>query len=49
MKSGEPTPISGITYYTLPGEGMVTGLDGRVRMQLGDIPVPLLDDDYHAL
>ncbi len=49
MKSGEPTPISGVTYYTLPGEGMVTGLDGRVRMQLGDVPVPLLDDDYHAL
>jgi tetratricopeptide (TPR) repeat protein len=49
MKSVQPTPISGISYYTLPGDGMVTGLDGKVRMSLGDIPVPFLDDDYHAL
>lgn len=49
MNSGGPTPISGISYYTSPGDGTVTGLDGRVGIPLGGLPVPLMDDDHLAL
>lgn len=49
VKPGEPTPISGIKYCIPPGDGIVTGLDGRVTIDLAGLPVPLLEDDYHAL
>lgn len=49
MKTLEPTPISGIRYYNPPGDGIVTGLDGKVSMELGGFPLPLLEDDYLAL
>lgn len=49
MTPGEPTPISGIHYCTPHGDGLLTGLDGRVEISLVGLPVPLLEDDYHAL
>lgn len=49
MNPGEPTPIVGIRYYTPPGDGLVTGLDGKVRIPLAGFPVPLLEDDFTAM
>lgn len=49
MNPGEPTPIAGIRYYTPSGDGLVTGLDGKVQIPLNSFPVPLLEDDFHAL
>ena len=49
MNPGEPTPIAGIRYYTPAGDGLVTGLDGKVRISLAGFPVPLLEDDFYAL
>jgi tetratricopeptide (TPR) repeat protein len=43
------TRIPGIKHYLPPGDGMLTGLDGRVKIPLDGIPIPLLEDDYHAL
>ncbi|HBG04039.1 MAG TPA: hypothetical protein DDY22_00430 [Geobacter sp.] len=45
----EPTPIAGIIYYTPPGGGVVTGLDGKVELALGPEPLPLLEQDFQAL
>jgi len=49
VNPGEPTPIAGIRYYTPPGDGLVTGLDGKVQIPLNSFPVPLLEDDFQAL
>jgi len=45
----EPTPVSGIRYC-IPSAGyVVTGLDQRVRIPCGDLPLPLLENDYNAI
>lgn len=43
------TIIPGIKYFLPPGDGMLTGLDGRVRIPLDGIPLPLLEDDFSVL
>ena len=41
-----PTPIQGITYvHPAPGT-VLTARDGKVELPLGDIPIPLLKEDF---
>lgn len=49
MKNLPPTPIKGIRYYVPASEGVLTGLDGEVRGTYGDLPVPLLEEDFNLL
>ena len=49
MKPMEPTPVSGIRYCIPPAGYVMTGLDQRVRIPCGDLPLPLLEDDYNAI
>jgi tetratricopeptide (TPR) repeat protein len=49
MNPAEPTPISGIRYCILPAGSEVTGLERKVRIPGGDLPLPLMEDDYNAL
>ena len=45
----EPTPISGIRYFFPPAGSVVTGLDQRVQIPCGDLPIPLLEDDFGSM
>lgn len=47
-KHPTPTPVSGIRYYIFPDGSEVTGRDLKVRIPCGDLPFPLLDNDYPA-
>jgi tetratricopeptide (TPR) repeat protein len=49
MKCLDPTPLAGIRYYTPPGDAILSGFDGRVRIPYGDLPIPLLELDFYAL
>jgi tetratricopeptide (TPR) repeat protein len=49
VNSHEPTPLAGIRYYTPPEGAILSGLDGRVRIPYGDLPIPLLELDFNAL
>ncbi|GFO60793.1 hypothetical protein GMST_31180 [Geomonas silvestris] len=43
------TPLPGIVYFTPPPEAVVTGLDGKVELKVGNLPLPLLEQDFLAL
>jgi tetratricopeptide (TPR) repeat protein len=45
----EPTPISGIRYYTGREDAVLIARDGLARVFYGDLPIPLLERDYNAL
>src|SRR5262245_45726301 len=49
MNKLPPTPITGIRYYSPPTDFELIGLDGRVRIWCGDIPLPLLEEDSNVL
>jgi tetratricopeptide (TPR) repeat protein len=49
MKNLPPTPIKGIRYYFPVTEGVLTGHDGKVRGSYGDLPVPLIEEDFELL
>lgn len=49
MTKLEPTPISGISYYSSSPGTFLDGRDGAVRLLLGDFPLPLLTEDHEAL
>jgi len=42
----EPVPVQGIRYYVFPPGGEVTGRDGKVSIPCGDLPVPLLEEEW---
>jgi tetratricopeptide (TPR) repeat protein len=48
MKLDEPTPVAGIRYFLIPEGVEVTGLDQKVRIAGGDLPLPLLEADHTA-
>lgn len=48
MKPAEPTPVAGIRYCILPEGAEVTGLDRKVRISCGELPLPLLEADVTA-
>lgn len=43
------TPIDGIRYLIPPDDAVLEARDGNVRLPCGDIPIPLLIEDYDAL
>jgi tetratricopeptide (TPR) repeat protein len=43
------TPVAGITYYEPAADAVLEGLDGKVRIPLGGVPIPLLEGDHAAL
>lgn len=43
------TPISGIRYYYPPDDAVLIARDGALRLPYGDLPVPLLEEDYGTL
>lgn len=45
----ETTPIPGIVYYAPPQGARVSGLDGKVELELGPEPLPLLEEDFGKL
>jgi tetratricopeptide (TPR) repeat protein len=47
MDKQRPTLIKGIRYYNPPVDAVLTGLDGKVRVVYGDLPVPLLEEDFN--
>lgn len=44
-----PLRIPGISYYYPPEGASLKARDGRVDLDYGGIPVPLMDDDFNAL
>jgi tetratricopeptide (TPR) repeat protein len=48
MKLNEPTQVAGIRYFLMPEGVEVTGLDQKVRIPGGDLPLPLLEADHTA-
>ena len=49
MDKQRPTPIKGIRYYIPPADAVLTGLDGKVRITYGDLPVPLMEEDFDSM
>ena len=45
----EPIAIKGMTYYHPPTDAVLEARDGRVRIAYGDLPIPLLDEDFACL
>jgi tetratricopeptide (TPR) repeat protein len=45
MEQVKPRELQGIKYYYPPG-GQLTGRDGKVSIPLGDMPLPLLNEDF---
>lgn len=45
----EPTPLTGISYFQPPAGYRLTGRDGAVDLAWGDLPLPLLDEDYRTV
>jgi len=43
-----PTEISGISYYYPEAGTVLTARDGKVELPLGEIPLPLLKEDFSA-
>lgn len=43
-----PTVITGITYFYPEKGAVLTGRDGKVELPLGEIPLPLLKEDFSA-
>jgi tetratricopeptide (TPR) repeat protein len=41
--------VSGLRYYTPPGNWVLTGLDGKVQLHPEGMVIPLLDEDFQAL
>jgi len=41
-----PTEITGITYYHPKAGTVLTARDGKVELALGEIPIPLLKEDF---
>lgn len=41
--------MPGISYYHPPLTAVLHGRDGKVQIPYGDIPIPLLDEDFNAL
>lgn len=49
MNLKELTPIPGIRYFEPPEDAILTGLDGKISIPYGRIPIPLLEEDHAAL
>lgn len=49
MNSMKPAPVKGITYFTPPPATVISGLDGNVQITCGDVPLPLLDEDFAVM
>jgi len=47
MDKPRPTPIKGIRYYIPPADAVLMGLDGKVRITYGDLPLPLMEEDFN--
>jgi len=45
----EPTPLAGISYFQPAGGYRLTGRDGAVDLAWGDLPIPLVDEDYRSV
>lgn len=45
----EPGAIQGISYYHPPLTAILSARDGKVQIPYGDLPIPLLNDDFAAL
>ncbi|GFO56133.1 hypothetical protein GMSM_31400 [Geomonas sp. Red276] len=45
----QATPLAGIVYYGPPAPFEVTGLDGKVRIEVGSEPIPLVETDFLKL
>lgn len=43
-----PTAVSGITYFYPQAGTVLTARDGKVALSLGEIPIPLLKEDFSA-
>ena len=43
------TPIDGVRYLVPPDDAVLTARDGKVSLECGDVPIPLLIEDYEAL
>jgi len=39
------TPATGIVYFEPPAGAMLSGLDGKISIPLGDTPIPLFEED----
>ena len=48
MTTAAPTPVKGISYFFLPPGLEITGLDEKVRIPGGELPLPLLEEDHAA-
>jgi tetratricopeptide (TPR) repeat protein len=48
LKLAEPTAVAGIRYVIMPDGVEVTGLDQKVRISGGELPLPLLEADHTA-
>ena len=49
MNSMKPAPVKGITFFTPPPATVISGLDGNVQITCGDVPLPLLDEDFATM
>lgn len=49
MTEAYNSPMPGISYYHPPLTAVLNGRDGKVQIPYGDIPIPLLEEDYNSL
>ena len=47
-RSSEPTPIPGIRYFMAPSDARITHPEGGFDLACGDLPLPLLEDDFQV-
>ncbi|ACM21259.1 hypothetical protein Geob_2916 [Geotalea daltonii FRC-32] len=43
------TPVTGIVYYEPSADAILDGLDGKIHIPIGSMPIPLLAEDHSAL
>lgn len=49
INNAKPASAKGITWFTPPAGTVVSGLDGKVQIPCGDLPLPILDEDFAAM